>query len=595
MEFASRSQRQEGLQPSQFIRNRSFSPPYFGRSHAAAPSLPPYDPRSDFHYKSYGPPEYHQAPHPPSYHPIAPRLQDTSMVYNGAAPPYYTYHDSNRGRYAHESTATLPHPGYTMDPVRHAHEPHFVEPRPSRNVLAGSGDDFSSMALKNNANLTPIVHNTSSGDQQPTYVGHIKSAQDAILLLSACDLPSNSVNSTQSASAQPIPPPRRVTRRLLDAERADLVASGCVFAWDEKEAGMKRWTDGRVWSASRVSGCFLTYRELDARKKANNASTDGPSSNQYKTDGLIKQSFSTTTASGRKLHVISYFTKRDVREGRLRRVSEDPRFVGEGGGEWGLKINDEEYLFSDGSERSAPSKTAERNEGEEGVDVDDASTASAKSEYDVISLSETKSESPLAFSSMAPPTLQHNLRKRSVPDDSDVDKNAYPNSPTRSQSRPRLTRVRSSSLGNPSGGSKGSFQSTTTSLDTSVPSDSEISSVKNGKARKGEARKSDIPVKSFGLSINAVSPRSSAIRALVSPTIPRESAIRGSACEMQPTQSQDSANAVGALLSLAGGKTNHQESSRFSPSSSGLGLSFKTLPQHRDPDRAALNKFHVRL
>lgn len=106
---------------------------------------------------------------------------------------------------------------------------------------------------------------------------------------------------------------------------------------------MRRWTDGKCWSASRVSGCFLTYRELEARKKPSSSITGGPTSNLYKAEGLIKQSFSMTTTSGRKLHVISYYTKRDVREGLLRRVSEDPRFVGENGGEWGLEVDEAEY------------------------------------------------------------------------------------------------------------------------------------------------------------------------------------------------------------------------------------------------------------
>ncbi|KAL9931164.1 hypothetical protein V8E36_009968 [Tilletia maclaganii] len=46
----------------------------------------------------------------------------------------------------------------------------------------------------------------------------------------------------------------------------------------------------------------------------------------YKTDGLIKQCFSIITLSGRKLHIISYYTKRDVRESRLRKLQEDPHF-----------------------------------------------------------------------------------------------------------------------------------------------------------------------------------------------------------------------------------------------------------------------------
>lgn len=93
--------------------------------------------------------------------------------------------------------------------------------------------------------------------QQPSYVGLIRTTQEALKLLAACDLPDTT----------PGHPPRRIPRRLLDSERAALVRSGNVFVWDEAEAGIRRWTDGRVWSASRVNGCFLTYRELLVRKQ----------------------------------------------------------------------------------------------------------------------------------------------------------------------------------------------------------------------------------------------------------------------------------------------------------------------------------------
>lgn len=93
--------------------------------------------------------------------------------------------------------------------------------------------------------------------QQPTYVGLVRTTAEAIKLLTACDLPDNTPNN----------PPRRIPRRLLDSERAALVRSGNVFVWDEQETGIRRWTDGRVWSASRVHGGFLTYRELLVRKQ----------------------------------------------------------------------------------------------------------------------------------------------------------------------------------------------------------------------------------------------------------------------------------------------------------------------------------------
>ncbi|KAF9401399.1 hypothetical protein BGX21_001826 [Mortierella sp. AD011] len=41
-----------------------------------------------------------------------------------------------------------------------------------------------------------------------------------------------------------------------------LITPGSVFVFDEEESGICRWTDGRIWSPSRICGNFLVYREL---------------------------------------------------------------------------------------------------------------------------------------------------------------------------------------------------------------------------------------------------------------------------------------------------------------------------------------------
>jgi hypothetical protein len=45
-------------------------------------------------------------------------------------------------------------------------------------------------------------------------------------------------------------------RRLNDPEKP-MIHSGAVFLFDEHESGIKRWTDGIVWSPSRILGNFL--------------------------------------------------------------------------------------------------------------------------------------------------------------------------------------------------------------------------------------------------------------------------------------------------------------------------------------------------
>ncbi|CAG8649263.1 15653_t:CDS:2 [Cetraspora pellucida] len=166
-----------------------------------------------------------------------------------------------------------------------------------------------------------------------TYFGFVKSPQDAILLFEACRIGFLS----------------RIQRRLSEKERSS-IRSGSVFVWDEREAGMRRWTDGKSWSASRVSGSFLTYRELESKRKSNSRGSNNPhdlssedtdSSEsyhpvskksmsateqcRYKHGGLVKQSFSITTTAHQKLHLICYYTKADVINEKLQIPSHDEK------------------------------------------------------------------------------------------------------------------------------------------------------------------------------------------------------------------------------------------------------------------------------
>lgn len=108
---------------------------------------------------------------------------------------------------------------------------------------------------------------------------------------------------------------------------------------------MRRWTDGKSWSASRVSGSFLTYREMegkrgggfgttsrrsagktpDSGRGSDDLSDDGePDGYRYKADGLMKQSFSITTSQGQHLHLISYFSRPHPNEPEMPQPSTDP-------------------------------------------------------------------------------------------------------------------------------------------------------------------------------------------------------------------------------------------------------------------------------
>ncbi|ORX60314.1 hypothetical protein DM01DRAFT_1300040 [Hesseltinella vesiculosa] len=153
-----------------------------------------------------------------------------------------------------------------------------------------------------------------------TYFGYIETTKDSLLVFEAC--------------RQGVLP--RVQRRLQDQER-HLIKSGAVFCFDGKESGIKRWTDGLVWSPSRILGNFLIYRELDDRqddhavedpvstpqsitsgltllsKRQRERSLVGSlrSSYRFKPNGLIKKSMS-LVVNGVQQHLISYYTKDDI-------------------------------------------------------------------------------------------------------------------------------------------------------------------------------------------------------------------------------------------------------------------------------------------
>jgi hypothetical protein len=48
-----------------------------------------------------------------------------------------------------------------------------------------------------------------------------------------------------------------ITRRLTHAERKSMIKSGHMFVVEIQMNGITRWTDGLLWSLSRISGNFL--------------------------------------------------------------------------------------------------------------------------------------------------------------------------------------------------------------------------------------------------------------------------------------------------------------------------------------------------
>ncbi|KAJ7907482.1 Gti1/Pac2 family-domain-containing protein [Mycena leptocephala] len=113
----------------------------------------------------------------------------------------------------------------------------------------------------------------------------------------------------------------RMTRRLSDFERGTMIESGAVFVYSVEESGITRWTDGLLWSPSRIFGNFLIYREI-------NELTDTPECTHrnhrlqtgqhiFKPNGLIKKTI-TVAIEGSDFHLIWYYTAADQRSGKLK-------------------------------------------------------------------------------------------------------------------------------------------------------------------------------------------------------------------------------------------------------------------------------------
>ncbi|KAJ1651863.1 Global transcription regulator sge1 [Dispira simplex] len=90
-----------------------------------------------------------------------------------------------------------------------------------------------------------LEHLNPEREAGETFYGFVENSKDAILLIQAC-------------IDEKLP---RAKRRYTECEKRN-IRSGTVIVFDEQESGIRRWTDGKSWSPSRIMGNFLIYREL---------------------------------------------------------------------------------------------------------------------------------------------------------------------------------------------------------------------------------------------------------------------------------------------------------------------------------------------
>lgn len=107
-----------------------------------------------------------------------------------------------------------------------------------------------------------------------------------------------------------------VTERLKIDERCR-IESGDIFCFIENASGMKRWTDGRIWSPSKICGEFLVYQEVPRHLSKNSIKKRRIGVSSYEVNLVRKEDIVDRTTLHKKTisikidstayHIISYY------------------------------------------------------------------------------------------------------------------------------------------------------------------------------------------------------------------------------------------------------------------------------------------------
>lgn len=184
--------------------------------------------------------------HPFGDHHPPPLTSSSSSPPPPPADPSHTYGPSSSS----SSSSTLP-------PLL---QPHILSssaptPVPTMPRMSHASSTSPQMVASTSSAAPPAMAASPPPALDPPFRGYIDTTLDALLVLEA-------------ARRGMIP---RVTRRLIERERG-MIQSGSVFVFDEHESGIKRWTDGLIWSPSRILNNFLVYRQQDKRQGTASAS-----------------------------------------------------------------------------------------------------------------------------------------------------------------------------------------------------------------------------------------------------------------------------------------------------------------------------------
>ncbi|EMD41314.1 hypothetical protein CERSUDRAFT_109908 [Gelatoporia subvermispora B] len=180
------------------------------------------------------------------------------------------------------------------------------------------------MAFNTNAEAPPVGMEALNG-------AWLKTTMDALIV-------------AEGARTGRIP---RMIRRFTESEWRAVEKSGSIIVFTEEESGIKRWTDRYRWSASRMLGNFLLYREREDEYPSlvvdpvERIQILPPKEGQlgqkflykwmyggslalrsdFKPNGLMKKTI-TVKIDGTSYHIISYYRPADVVQHKLRTPSE---------------------------------------------------------------------------------------------------------------------------------------------------------------------------------------------------------------------------------------------------------------------------------
>ncbi|KIO33248.1 hypothetical protein M407DRAFT_17808 [Tulasnella calospora MUT 4182] len=214
-------------------------------------------------------------------------------------------------QYHHHSASSS-----TRHPTRNQSSPYSTT-RPSRsNRTSTTG---SSRSLDSDRSSDLVV---------PSFYGYVETVLDSLLLVEAFRRGSI----------------RGLTGRIPPNQRERLIQSGSTFIFLESATDIRRWTDGKKWTPSRVGGEYLVYREPTNEEPPKQAEipenselakrmrslvvslTDDSRTEKgfVKPEGICKRTIVITSENNESYHIISYYHHGDVLEGRFTTPSQTP-------------------------------------------------------------------------------------------------------------------------------------------------------------------------------------------------------------------------------------------------------------------------------